>query len=99
MAEGPGKRFDLDKAIAVRLDGDTEPDADTHLQALAVLVDADLSQEERAEAFGAVMAELLGELNADQRDRFTRIANQEGPVAAMTYVARVTRPVRESDRK
>ena len=98
MAETPAGGFDLDKVIAGRLDGNTDPDADTHLQALAVLIDADLSEEERAEAFGAVMAELLGELNADQRDRFKRIADQEGVVAAMSYLARVSRPVSEPKR-
>lgn len=47
MVETPDGGSDLDKTISTRLDGETDSDAETHLQALAVLIDADLSDTER----------------------------------------------------
>jgi len=99
MAENQAEDFDLDKAISTHLDSDTGSDGDTHLQALAVLIDADLTDAERADAFAAVMATLLARLTTDERERFRQIANDEGEVAAMSYLSAVTRPVNEADRR
>jgi len=99
MAETPAGGFDLDKTISTRLDGETDSDAETHLQALAVLIDADLSDTERADAFAAVMATLLAQLTTDERERFRQIADDDGEVAAMSYLSSVTRPVNEADRR
>jgi len=99
MAETPSGGFDLDKTISIRLDGETDSDTDTHLQALAVLIDADLSDTERADAFAAVMATLLTRLTTDERERFRQIADDDGEVAAMSYLSAVTRPVNEADRR
>lgn len=97
MAEFPSSGFDLDETIRARLDG--EPGGATHLQALAVLIDADLTEEDRAEAFEAVMAALLAQLSTDELDRFRHIAQDEGEIAAMSYLGAVTRPMSEADRK
>lgn len=78
----------MDKVIAARLDDAGGPDTDAHLQALAVLIDADLSDAERADAFAAVMATLLARLSNDERERFGRIAAKDGEASAMSYLSR-----------
>jgi hypothetical protein len=95
VADLPRSTFDLDQVIAARLDG--EPGDHTHLQALAVLFDADLTDAERAEAFGAVMAALLAQLSPCELDRFRQIAVGEGEAAAMSYLGTVTRPASRAD--
>ena len=99
MVETPDGGFDLDKTISTRLGGETDSDADTHLQALAVLIDADLSDTERAAAFAAVMAALFAQLSTDERERFRQIADDDGEVAAMSYLSTVIWPVNEADRQ
>lgn len=59
MGEPSPGGFDLDRTLAACLADASEPDTDTLLQAVAVLIDADLTDAERAEAFGAVFAERL----------------------------------------
>lgn len=45
------------------------------------------------------MATLLAQLTADERERFRQIADDDGEVAAMSYLSAVTRPVNEADRR
>lgn len=97
MADRTPSGLDLERAIAARLGVDDA--SDTHLQALAVLIDANLTDADRAEAFGAVMLALLGLLSADQLYRFRQIAQDDGEAAAMSYLGSVTRPAWEADRK
>jgi hypothetical protein len=99
MTEEPRSSFDLDETIATRLDSDTEPDTDTHLQALAILIDADLTDAERADAFAGVISTLLARLSPDEHERFRQIAEDEGELAAMSYLSAVTRPMNEVDRR
>ncbi len=99
MPEDLSNGFDFDAAIAAHLEADTGLEADVHLQALAVLIDADLTDAQRTEAFASVMARLLAELSADEGQRFCEIAAQDGEVAAMTYLSAVTRPVNQADRR
>ena len=84
--------FDLDRLIAEHLDvtvGSTVID-----QALAVLVDADIVDGERASAFVRVMAELLERISPAERARFRLVAETEGEIAAMRYLAEVADPTR-----
>ena len=96
MADLPQGECDLDRAIRARLG--SEPDAETHAQALAILIDADLTEEDRANAFQTIMSSLLAQLSADELDRFRQIAHDDGEVAAMSYLGAVTRPMSNADR-
>jgi hypothetical protein len=89
MAEDhSGDGFDLDHLIAARL-GD-QPGGETELQALAVLIDADLTDAERMRAFGTLIASVLAETTTDQREHFQQITDQQGPAAALAYLSTVS---------
>ena len=83
--EGSVPGFDLDRMVASRLD--SLPSSDPHLQALAVLIDADLTEVDRAEAVRAMMQAFLANLTSEQRSRFAEIAEGEGEVAALSYLS------------
>ncbi len=90
IGEPPPGGFDLDRLIEARLADASDPDTDVLLQAVAVLIDADLTDAERVEAFGAVLAARLAGLSPEQRDRFRRIADQEGEASAISYLSSLT---------
>ncbi len=85
----PAVGLDLEGFIASRLG--EGPATEVQLQALAVLVDADLSPEQRAAAFGAVLSSLLARLSPVQLKRFLRIAEQDGEAAALSWLGQVAR--------
>lgn len=96
MDEEPPARFELDQAITARLDD--EPASDAHLQALAVLIEADLTDSERADAFATVITALLARLSPCELRQFRDLAIRGGEATAMTYLARLTAPINEADR-
>ena len=87
MADGT---FDLDRLIAEHLDATTGSEVVD--QALAVLIDADIPDDQRASAFVRVMSELLERISPAELARFRRTAQTEGEIAAMRYLAEVTEP-------
>lgn len=97
MGEWPEDGFDVDTAITARLGEGA--DSEAHLQALAILIDADLTEEQRTDAFAAVMGSLLTQLSLTQRERFQQIAEEKGEVAAMFYLSEVTRQATGSQRR
>ncbi len=85
---------EIDRLIGERI-GDDQTDlvADgASLQALAVLLDADLTDEQRTQAFGTLMSAMLERLSTEERERFVQIASDEGERAALTYLTRVAEP-------
>ena len=86
MADGT---FDLDCLIAEYLDINGNEVVD---QALAVLVDANISDDQRAGAFVRVMSELLERISPAELAQFRHTARTEGEIAAMRYLAEVTEP-------
>ena len=88
MAINPPEGFDLSQRIDDRLDD--EPASDAELQAVAVLIDADLDDSERAAAFGAMLSIMLSRLEPEQRERFGQIAESGGEAAALAYLQMVT---------
>lgn len=92
MDENPDSAFDLDRAVQARLDNGDDQDGSTHLQALAVLIDADLTDDQRAQAFQAVMTSLLAQLDPDELGQFQRVAAEQGEAAAMAYLAQLSAP-------
>lgn len=77
-------RLDLNREIEARL-GDAQING-VELQATAVLIDADLSEAERADAFGQMIVNRLGRLSVGELHRFTKIAKVQGEAAALAYL-------------
>lgn len=82
----------LDPEIEARL-GETT-DTETSLQALAVLIDADLTDTERAAAFEHALSAILTDLAPDEFMAFQRIAAEQGESDALRYLEQVTSSVR-----
>lgn len=68
MTDPPGDSFDLDRLIASRLGDQAATDLD--LQALAVLIDAELTDSQRAEAIGSLLETQLDRLTGEEVARF-----------------------------
>jgi hypothetical protein len=83
------EEFDLNRVIEERLDADTcdpEPMGDTPFQALAVLIEADLTDSEKEQAIAQLIAERLAQLSAEEMSVFVRIAREDGEGAAMAFL-------------
>jgi hypothetical protein len=90
----PEEEFDLNRVIEERLAADTcdpEPIGDTPLQAMAVLIEADLTDAEREQAISQLLAERLAQLSDVEMSRFMQIASDDGEVAAMTFLTSTDR--------
>jgi hypothetical protein len=85
------RAFDLDRLIAEHVDDKDEP-SEVIEQAVAVLVDSSIPEDQRASAFVKVMSDLLSQLSIDEFSRFRTLAEVEGQAAAMSYLSSVTRP-------
>lgn len=90
----PDEQFDLNRVIGERLAADTcdpEPMGDTPLQAMAVLIDADLTDAEREQAIAQFLAERLSRLTDSEMRQFVQIARDDGESNAMAFLASTTR--------
>jgi hypothetical protein len=64
---------------------------DTPLQAMAVLIEADLTDAEREQAISQLLAERLAKLTDVEMSRFVQIASDDGEVAAMIFLTSTDR--------
>jgi hypothetical protein len=90
----PDEEFDLNRVIEERLAADTcDPElmGDTPLQAMAVLIEADLTDAEREQAISQLLAERLAKLTDVEMSRFVQIASDDGEVAAMIFLTSTDR--------
>lgn len=77
--------IDLDAMIAERLG--PGGDADVSAEALAILIDADLSEEQRGAAFAQVLQMLMSGLSPHETVQFVALAREVSLRAAMAYLA------------
>ena len=83
--------FDLDQLLAEHIGDERDEQSEVLDQAVAVLIDNAIPENERASAFVKVMSELLSKLTVEQFAHFRSLAESEGQAAAMTYLASATR--------
>jgi hypothetical protein len=90
----PEGEFDLNQIIEARLAENTcDPGlmGETPLQAMAVLIDADLTDSEREQAVAQLLAERLARLTGEEMSIFIRVAAEDGEAAAVAFLAAITR--------
>ena len=84
--------FDIEAVVAERVaylsTADEDPSS-PHLQALAVLIDACLSPEERAEGFAELLGTMLDRLSPEQACLFQHLATEHSEQAALDYLGRL----------
>jgi hypothetical protein len=81
------EEFNIEEVIKDRLRSDDT--SDIHLEALATLVDAELTNAERAIAFAHVLKEMIERLTLPELDQFRRLAQRDGEAAAMKYLTEI----------
>ena len=85
---------EIDRLIEQRLQDERDDGTTDSVvsQAFAVLIDADLTEEERALGIRVLMSAMLDRLSSDELERFTQIALNRGEHAALEYLLVVAEP-------